>query len=160
MKKVVGGIFVVVFVAVATVALGQPWQGWKNCGGWCAEYGGGPGRQAGMYDPAKVETLTGEVTSVEQVSPGRRMGQGIGLKLKTANGVILVHLGPQWYIERQGDIKIAAGDAVEIKGVKVERKIGTIFIAAEVKKGNDVLKLRDENGYPAWAGWRRGGQAQ
>lgn len=30
-----------------------------------------------------------------------------------------------------------------------------LFIAAEVKKGDEVLKLRDENGMPYWAGWRK-----
>ncbi len=30
------------------------------------------------------------------------------------------------------------------------------LIAAEVKKGNEVMKLRDANGVPAWSGGRRG----
>ena len=32
-----------------------------------------------------------------------------------------------------------------------------IFIkdGAEVKKGDEVLKIRDENGLPFWSGWRR-----
>jgi hypothetical protein len=25
----------------------------------------------------------------------------------------------------------------------------------EVKKGDEVLKLRDDNGFPVWSGWRR-----
>jgi len=28
-------------------------------------------------------------------------------------------------------------------------------IAAEVKKGDIVLKLRDDNGIPVWSGWRK-----
>jgi len=29
------------------------------------------------------------------------------------------------------------------------------IIAAEVKKGDEVLKLRDDAGFPMWIGWRR-----
>jgi hypothetical protein len=29
------------------------------------------------------------------------------------------------------------------------------IIAAEVKKGDGILKLRDKNGFPMWAGWRK-----
>jgi Glu-tRNA(Gln) amidotransferase subunit E-like FAD-binding protein len=107
-----------------------------------------------MYDPAKVETVSGEVASVQQVTPMRRMGAGIGLTLKTGAGEMIVHLGPQWYIERQ-DVKISAGDKVEVKGVRAVRLGENILIAGEVKKGDELLKLRDERGIPAWAGWRQ-----
>ena len=145
---VVGVVFVL--SVVAAVAVAQPWQGWKGSGGW--GQGGGYNR---MYDPSKAETVSGEVVSVEQLTPMKRMGQGIGLKLKTGNETLLVHLGPQWFIERQ-DIKIIAGDKVEIKGVKAARMGQDVFIAAEVKKGGEVLKLRGDDGVPSWAGCRSG----
>lgn len=156
MKKAAGIVLMMVFSVAATVAIAQPWQGWKECGGWCRDNGGGPGR---MYDPAKAETVKGEVTAVEKIGGGRRMGPGIGLKLKTASGELVVHLGPQWYIEQQGEVPIKAGDAVEVKGVKASRGGQDFFLAGEVKKGGDVLKLRDESGVPLWAGWRRGSSA-
>ena len=157
MKKLAGIVVAaVVVMVVSTVAFGQPWQGWKDCGGWCRENGGGPGR---MYDPAKAETVQGEVTAVEKIGGGGRMGPGIGLKLKTASGELTVHLGPQWYIEQQGEIPIKGGDTVEVKGVKESRGGQEFFLAGEVKKGGNVLKLRDESGVPLWAGWRRGGPA-
>jgi hypothetical protein len=65
-----------------------------------------------------------------------------------------VLVGPQWFIDEQ-KMKLAAGDTVEIKGVKASRG-RDIFIAAEIKKGREVMTLRDENGRPAWAGWRQG----
>jgi len=135
---------------MAATAIAQPWQGWKGSGGW--GMGGGYNR---MYDPSKVETVSGEVVSVEQIAPMKRMRQGIGLTLKTENNTFLVHLGPQWYIERQ-DIKISAGDKITVKGARAVRMGQDIIIAAEVKKGDEVLKLRDENGAPAWAGCRQG----
>jgi hypothetical protein len=161
MKKL-ASIFVavVVVMAFAPVVFSQPWQGWKDCGGWCRENVGGPGGGPGrMYDPAKAETVQGKVTAVDKIGGGRRMGPGIGLKLKTASGELTVHLGPQWYIEQQGEVPIKAGDTVEVKGVKASRGGQEFFLAGEVKKGEDVLKLRDDSGTPLWAGWRRGGPA-
>jgi hypothetical protein len=29
------------------------------------------------------------------------------------------------------------------------------MIAADVKKGDEVLMLRDQKGVPVWAGWKR-----
>jgi hypothetical protein len=108
-----------------------------------------------MYDPAKAETVAGQVVSLEPVSCKRGDCQGTGLTLNTGSAKIAVHLGPQWYLDKQ-TIKLAAGDTVEIKGSKTVRGEETIFIAAEVKKGSEVLKLRDENNAPVWAGPRKG----
>ena len=30
-----------------------------------------------------------------------------------------------------------------------------VIIVTEVKKGDTVMKLRDDNGIPVWSGWRR-----
>lgn len=161
MRKLAGiAAAAAVVMATASVVFSQPWQGWRDCGGWCRENGGGQaGGRGGMYDPAKAETVQGEVTAVEKIGGGGRRGPGIGLRLKTASGELVVHLGPQWYIEQQGEVRIKAGDSVEVTGVKISRGGPDIFLAGEVKKGEDVLKLRDESGFPLWAGWRRGGVA-
>ncbi len=149
MKKLQIVCLLLVLLSVAATAAAQPWQGWKESGGW--GIGGGYHR---MYDPSKVESVSGEVVSVEQITPMRRMAAGIGLKLNTGKETLFVHLGPQWYVERQ-DMKMAAGDKLEVKGAKAVRMGQDIFIAAEVKKGDEILKLRDENGVPAWAGCRQ-----
>jgi hypothetical protein len=107
-----------------------------------------------MYDPAKAETITGQVISLEQHESGRGPGTGVVLKVNTGSDTLSVLVGPQWFIDEQ-KMKLAAGDTVEIKGVKASRG-RDIFIAAEIKKGREVMTLRDENGRPAWAGWRQG----
>ncbi|HLE41791.1 MAG TPA: DNA-binding protein, partial [Nitrospirota bacterium] len=74
MKKLMVVSSLLVLLLVAALAAAQPWQGWKGSGGW--------GMQGGyhrMYDPSKAETVSGEVVSVEQVMPMKRMGAGIGL---------------------------------------------------------------------------------
>jgi uncharacterized Zn-binding protein involved in type VI secretion len=104
-----------------------------------------------MYDPAKAEAVTGQVVEVKEFSSMNGMRQGVGLTLKTGDKNVLVHLGPKFYIDKQA-VKIAAGDTVEITGVKAARRGQDVFMAGEVKKNGEVLKLRDENGRPLWAG--------
>lgn len=153
MKKFLGVGLVLALVVGAGLAVAGPGPGWKDCGERCGKCGqDGRGAGPGRYDAAKAETVTGDVVSVEQVS---RRGQGIGLTLKTGSGTVTVHLGPQWYFEREGGVKIKAGDTVEVKGVRSFRRGDEVFIAAEVKKGSDILKLRDEQGVPVWADGKR-----
>lgn len=106
-----------------------------------------------MYDVKTVETVKGEVVSVEEFS-SRGMSPGVHVTLKTEKETIPVHLGPQWFMEKQ-DAEIKAKDVVEVKGSRITFDGKPAIIAAEVKKGDQVLRLRDENGIPVWAGWRR-----
>jgi len=134
------------------VMLGVPcsWASAQGGGG-----GGGPGTPyARLYNPQSVETITGEVVSVERITPLKGMSYGIHMMVKTDKGTISVHLGPAWYIENQ-EVKIAPGDRVEVKGSRITFQDKPALIAAKVKKGNQVLTLRDGNGVPVWSGWRR-----
>lgn len=122
---------------------------WRGGGGW------GIGSPYGrMYDPKTVETVTGEVVSVNIITPMKGMGYGVHLMVKTDKETISVHLGPGWYIENQ-DTKIEPKDKVEVTGSRITLEGKPAIIAAEVKKGEEILKLRDEKGFPLWSGWRR-----
>jgi hypothetical protein len=107
-----------------------------------------------MYDPKAVETVSGEVTSVDRITPVKGMSGGVHMNVKTDKETISVHLGPGWYLENQ-DVKIEPKDKVEVRGAKATIAGKQAIIAAEVKKGDEVLKLRDDSGFPVWSGWRR-----
>jgi len=81
---------------------------------------------------------------------GRR-GGGIHLDLETAEGTLRVHLGPSWFLEKEG-LRLAAGDQVEITGSKVTVRGQPAVIAQVVKKGDTAVALRDVQGIPVWAG--------
>jgi hypothetical protein len=135
--------------AFAGKALPQREIMWKGGRGW------GPGTPyARMYNPQTVETIAGEVLSVDQITPMKGMSYGVHIVVKTDKETIPVHLGPGWYIENQ-DMKIAPKDKIEVKGSRVTFEGNPTLIAAEVKKGDEVLTLRDANGFPVWSGWRR-----
>ena len=136
-------------ILVSSLSLAGTWKGYRGSGGWGME-----SQYQRIFNPATVETVSGTVASIDKVTPMRGMHSGIHLTLKTDKGLVDVHLGPEWYIERQ-DTKIQKGDALEVKGSRVTISDKLAIIAAEVKKGDSVLILRDSNGVPAWAGWRR-----
>jgi hypothetical protein len=149
----------IIFLLLALVVVGllayrdtlaqQRGMMWRGSGGW------GPGTPYGrMYDAKSVETITGEVEKVDIITPGKGMSYGVHMIVKTDKETIPVHLGPGWYIENQ-DVKILPKDKVEVKGSRVTFGGKPAIIAAEVKKGDELLTLRDNNGFPAWMAWRR-----
>jgi len=139
-------VFVFIF---ASESFAQRGMRWKGSGGWGME-----GQYGRMYDPKTVETITGEVTGVQRITPMKGMSYGVHLIVKTDKETLPVHLGPVWYIENQ-DIKIQPKDKIEVKGSRIAFQGKPAIIAAEVKKGDEILQLRNENGFPAWSGWRQ-----
>jgi hypothetical protein len=150
MKRLVVASLVMVSLAFVLVVSAPAQQGGSGSGG------GMTGRSQWMYDPSKAETVSGEVVAVKDFTSRNGVRKGIGLELNTGNQNILVHLGPQFYVDQQA-VKIAAGDKVEITAVKSLRRGHEVLIAGEVRKDGQVLKLRDEKGEPLWAGSGPGG---
>ncbi len=130
-------------------SLAQQGMQWRGGGGWGI---GAPYNR--MYDPKTVETISGEVVSVDIIPPVKCMCHGVHLMVKTVKETISVHLGPGWYIENQ-DTKIEPKDKVEVTGSRITFEGKPAIIAAEVKKDDEILKLRDEKGFPLWSGWKR-----
>jgi len=149
--RLISLIAILVLILAATAAWAQPGMGQGRGQG----RGGGAGdAYSRMYDPKTVETLSGEVVSVDKSTRGGRMSYGIHLTLKTGKETVPVHLGPSWYMEKQA-VTIAPGDKVEVTGSRVTFQGTPTIIAGEIKKGGQVLKLRDAAGIPAWAGQGR-----
>ena len=146
MLYIVTGVLSAVMFSSATY--GQRGMKWHGSGGW----GPGSGYQK-MFDQKSVESINGEVMSIGTFTPRRRMSGGVHLNLKTDKETISVHLGPSWYLENQ-DVKIQKGDKIAVTGSRMTYNGAPALIATQVRKGSDVLKLRDADGYPVWAGWR------
>ncbi len=119
-----------------------------------SENQGGPGPGAGagygrMYDPKTVETVKGEVVSVDKIAD-RSIDSVVSLTLRTPKETILVYLGPGWFLENR-NLTLAPKDQVEITGSQISIQGKPALIAAQVNKGDQSLKLRDPAGIPAWA---------
>lgn len=107
-----------------------------------------------LYDPRSVETLSGEVVSMHSVASRQGEGAaGIHMMLQTEKETIAVHLGPTWYLRQY--VSIATKDHVEVRGSRVTYHGHPAIIAAELRKGNQTVNLRDETGRPLWRGGTR-----
>ena len=141
---VIGLVFAGLVLATAAFA-----QNGTGRGGW-----GVHSRYGKLYNPATVETIVGQVSSVDKFTPVHGMSTGVHLTVKTGRENISVHLGPAWFIEKQS-VRIEPKDTVEVTGSRITFDGKPAIIAAKVKKGDHVLKLRGKNGIPVWSGWRR-----
>jgi hypothetical protein len=136
-------------LTVAARVYAQPWGKWLGSGGW-----GPGGAYQRHYNPESAFSTAGEIESIQTFVPAPGTLPGVRFFLKTAGETIDVHLGPLWYIERL-DLKLEPGDHVELRGSRVTIDGKPIVIAAEIRKGDADLVLRDAKGVPVWAGWRR-----
>ena len=152
MKKFLLGMAAIAFVGLLSVEHSDAQRAgvrWRGSAGW------GQGTPySKMYDPKTVETVSGEVVKIDTITPLKGMSAGMHMSVKTDKGEIPVHLGPSYFIENQ-DVKIAVKDKVEVKGSRVTFDGKPAIIAMELRKGDEMLKLRDDSGYPVWSGWRR-----
>jgi len=114
--------------------------------------------RARLYNQNTETTIKG---TVEQVKTAYLPGGGasaqarkefrgpIYLNLKTDSGAFSVYLGPSSFLESKS-FKFAKGDQIEVTGSKVTNK--DAIIAREVKRGDQVLILRNAQGIPQWSG--------
>ena len=107
------------------------------------------------YDVNAVLTVKGEVLEVSRHDHGRF--QGVHARLKTTAGEELeVHLGPGFFVDKL-PVKVAPKDLLQVTGSRVMVDGVPSLLAAEVKKGDQTLQLRDRfTGKPYWSSPGRG----
>jgi hypothetical protein len=107
-------------------------------------------------DPSTEVTVTGTVTEVvtnptSTRGRGRRARTGMHLMVTTDEETLEVHVGPADFITSEG-LAFEEGDELEITGSRVTVDGAEALIAREIKKGQAVLVLRNEQGVPRWSG--------
>lgn len=102
-----------------------------------------------QYNPATVVNIQGTVQSVVRVSVPNQPGYIVHIVVRTPQGDIPVQLGPSLYIEQSG-IGLQPMDQVTIIGSQVNINGAPNIIAAQVIKGNFILRLRNPQGEPLW----------
>lgn len=128
----------------AGTALAQPPEEWAPRGRW-----------GQLYDPRSTVTINGEVIKMEKMFRGRR-GAGIHATVASGQHLFEVFLGPDWYLSQQRP-RITVGDQVQVVGSRQLVDGRPAVMAAEVRRGDRVLRLRDvRTGIPLWSGprWR------
>jgi hypothetical protein len=109
------------------------------------------GESSGQYNPQTVVTVSGVVVSKTQPAVQQGLPYLVYLTVQTEEGQIAVFLGPSLYVD-QLPVEIKALDRIQVTGSKVMWEGKPVILAAEVKKGDQVLKLRQPNGTPLWSG--------
>jgi hypothetical protein len=112
---------------------------------------GGTRQGGGNYNPATETTLTGTIDGVNTMPSQGRGGGGLHFVLTTSSGPIEVHVGPASFVSSK-NVTFAKGDALTVVGSKVTMAGQDVVIAREIKKGDQVLTLRDANGFPRRSG--------
>jgi len=109
-----------------------------------------------FFDPKTIKTISGKVIKIDQV-PEFRFGSQMRLTVFIDQKDILpVYLGPADYLVGPWQAKhFKLGDKVTVSGSQVTVKDEPLMIAMNVKLGNEVLRLRDQEGIPAWIGWKK-----
>ncbi len=133
-------------VPLAAAAQAGPGPGPGACAGHAKMHRSGAGR----FDPATATTVQGRIVDVQRIDRGHRH-QGVHLSLAVGSETLPVLLGPDFYVDAQVT-KLAAGDEVEVKGSRVTFGGKPALVAQEVRRGGEVLALRDADGVPLWRG--------
>ena len=107
--------------------------------------GGMPCGNGAAFDPATLETLEGTALEVNQYSGHH----GVFVLMQTSQGTVEVHLGPDWYLEDQ-EIEVTPGSSLAVTGFRTQFNNQSRVMASEIKYGDQVVQLRDAEGYPAW----------
>jgi hypothetical protein len=119
-------------------------------GGWGADTPYGR-----LYDPAKEQTISGQVLSLETSAPMPGMAPGMQMLVQTDDGKSTrVQVGPVWYLERQ-DLDIKENTRVQVTGARAEIDGQPVLMAREVQFDGQVLTLRDAQGMPTWSSLHR-----
>ncbi len=130
---------------LATLAQRGPGPGPGGCAGGC----GMRGTAARAFDPSAVTTVQGQIVDIQRLA--RRGHQGIHLIVAMGSETLAVRVGPDFYVDAQA-IKLAKGDQVEVKGARTTFGGQPVMIAQEIRRGDQVLALRDADGVPLWRG--------
>jgi len=101
---------------------------------------------AALYNPSKEITAEGVVQEVQEFDCPVSEGElGSHLMLKTADGVLQVHLAPVRIMSGQ-KLNFAPGEQVKVVGSKVRIAGQNGVIAREITRGNEILTFRDRDG--------------
>lgn len=102
------------------------------------------------YSKASEATFKGTIEEVRDRQCPMSGGMGTHLILKLSGGnTIEVHLASTKFVKAY-DLAFKKGDAVEVKGTKVQFEgVETIF-AREVIRGGSIFVFRDKDGIPVW----------
>ena len=108
-----------------------------------------------LYDPAREQTISGQVVRLETSAPLPGMAPGLQMLVQTDDGKSTqVQVGPVWYLEHQ-DLDLKEHTRVQVTGAQAEIDGQPVLLARAVQFDGQVVTLRDAQGMPMWSSLRR-----
>jgi hypothetical protein len=102
-----------------------------------------------IYNISTVKTISGQVMDIDKIYHDANMNYSERMTISTADGEILVLLGPAIFMENQ-EFRINTNDYVTIIGSMIFFEDNIVIIAKTVSKSDKIFKIRDDNGNPLW----------
>lgn len=143
MKRLIFSI-VILLMAIAPYQVlaqrgpGKHMRGWNKDSPYCM-----------MFNTGKKMEIKGKIIEIKKFTPQTGASFGIEIVVETAPGNYDVHLGPEWFMKNQ-EMQLQVGDMVEVNGAMVDFEGRKVIMASEVERGEQEMKLREENGQPVW----------
>lgn len=111
--------------------------------GACGSPQASPGGARALPPP---QTIDGEVIRVTSDSSQDALASGVHLVVQPeGRHPVRVALAPGWYLDEHG-LRFEPGDRVHAAGAPS----GDVFVASDVSKGKQSVRLRDASGRPLW----------
>ncbi len=101
------------------------------------------------FTTSRVDTVTGKVLKVEEISPMPGMASGMELLVLSGKDSVLVQVCPKWMADNL-HLSIKVNDDVEVEGCKAVCNGKKVFMASRLTAPGIILNLRDEKGSPIW----------
>lgn len=130
------------FPHVAAAAAVPGLEGW---------YPGQPYDQ--LYSAEHLTRVAGRILSVERFVPREGMAEGVRVLVAAGADSVWVHLGPAAFVDAQR-VRLSAGDAVRVVGSAARDGEQSVVLATRVDRDGLTLRLREQDGTPAWLGFR------
>jgi len=100
------------------------------------------------YERSSEKTISGTIKAVVAF-PAEDGSVGVHFDLKTADGLVSVHVGPALYIGQQNAF-FFADDQLEIIATRTVEDGNVAYWAKAIQKGNTLIVLRNADGTPKW----------
>jgi len=100
------------------------------------------------YNRPAEKTINGTIRALVSY-PAADGSVGVHFDLKTANGMVSVHVAPAMFLGQQ-NAYFMADDEIEIIGASTEIGGYSTFWAKAIQKGSSLLVLRNADGTPKW----------
>lgn len=102
-----------------------------------------------LFNTSTVDTIFGEVSQVDNISPIKGMEPGIRVLVKIKKEIIPIFIAPIWFTKYL-NITIRPNDQIEISGSHVQLDGKDIILASRVVSNGMILQLRNDKGHPIW----------